>query len=82
MDFLKFKKMVTPIVIQVLFWVGLVACVISALVSFGQGTGGSILAGLATLLLGPLVVRIYCELLIILFRMRDLLEDIRNNTRK
>jgi hypothetical protein len=82
MEYLKFRKMITPVVIQVLFWIGLVACVISALVYFGKGTGESVLAGIVTLLLGPLVVRIYCELLIVLFRMRDLLESIRDNTRK
>jgi len=30
--------------------------------------------------LGPIVVRIYCELLILLFRMNETLTEIRNNT--
>ena len=27
-DFLKFRKMITPIIIQILFWIGVVLCVI------------------------------------------------------
>jgi hypothetical protein len=81
-EFLTFRKMITPIFIQVIFWVLLVLCVISALVSFGQGTAPGVLFGLLALILGPLVVRIYCEMLIVLFRMRDLLAEIRDNTRK
>jgi hypothetical protein len=81
-EFLTFRKMIAPIFIQVIFWILVVVCVISAMVSFGIGTAGSVLSGILTLILGPLVVRIYCELIIILFRMRDLLAEIRDNTRK
>ena len=31
-DFLKFRKMITPVIIQVLFWVGVAGTVIAALV--------------------------------------------------
>ena len=31
-DFLKFKRMITPIIIQILFWIGVVLCVIGGLV--------------------------------------------------
>ncbi len=81
-DFLTFRTMITPIVIQILFWVMLAVCVIGALVSFGRGTGETILAGIVVLVLGPLFVRIYCELLILLFRIRDLLQEIRDKTGK
>lgn len=36
-DFLKFKKMITPIIIQILFWIGALACVIGGLVLVLQG---------------------------------------------
>ncbi|MCJ7544121.1 MAG: DUF4282 domain-containing protein [Phycisphaerae bacterium] len=82
MEFAKFQKMITPVVIQVVFWIAIAGCVISALVSFGKGTGGSILGGILVLLLGPLVVRIQCELIILMFRIRDLLQEICDKTHK
>jgi len=30
-EFLTFRKMITPVIIQVLFWIGVVACVIAAI---------------------------------------------------
>lgn len=87
-DFLKFRKMITPIIIQVLFWVGVAVTVIGALVmmgtSFGRygGGAGTFLGGLVFLVLGPVVVRIYCELLILLFRMNDTLTEIKDGLAK
>jgi len=87
-DFLKFRKMITPVIIQVLFWVGVAGTVIAALVvmamSFGSSGGGAaqFLGGLVMLVLGPVVVRIYCELLILFFRMNETLTDIKNGLEK
>jgi hypothetical protein len=36
-----------------------------------------IIAGLLFLFVGPLIVRVYCELLILFFRMNETLTDIR-----
>jgi len=85
-DFLTFRKMLTPVVIQILFWLGVVACILGGI--------GAILAGIARInrvpeligigilavVFGPLVMRIYCEWLIVLFRINDTLTDIRRNT--
>jgi hypothetical protein len=75
--------MVTPIIIQVLFWIGLVVCVITGLVFILLGLTGhlgqaNILSGLLILFLGPLVVRIYCEILIIFFRINETLTEIKH----
>jgi hypothetical protein len=75
-EFLAFRKMITPMIIQIIFWVGVVACVITGFGAMGQ----SFFAGLMILLIGPLVVRIYCELLILLFRIHDTLTEIRDRT--
>jgi len=85
-DFLTFRKMITPIIIQVIFWIGVVLCVLGGLgamiagAAAEYGGGGQVLGGLFLLVLGPLCVRIYCELLILLFRMNDTLTEIKNNT--
>lgn len=78
-DFLAFRKMLTPIIIQIVFWIGIVVCVLGGLASIISGNG---LPGLFMLFLGPIVVRIYCELLILLFKMNDTLTDIKNAVEK
>jgi hypothetical protein len=78
-DFLSFRKMITPVFIQVIFWIAVVMCVISALMAMAQG-GVAIIAGLIFLIIGPFIARIYCELLIIMFRIYDELVAIRTGT--
>ena len=75
-EFLSFRKMITPMVIQILFWIGVAASVIGGIVIMSQG-GVLIVAGFLYLLIGPIVVRIYCELLMIIFCMYDELKAIR-----
>jgi zinc-ribbon domain len=71
-DFLMFRRMIIPILIRILFVVALVFCVIGFLVSLVQSNIG---AALAILIVGPLVARIYCELIILLFVVNDTLAD-------
>ena len=80
-DFLSFRKMITPTLAIVLFWVGVVVCVfmgVTLLVTGGAGTQ----AGVALLLLGPLLVRVHCEILVLVFRVYEVLVDIKGNTDK
>lgn len=91
MDFLAFRKMITPIVIQILFWLGVIGCIIGGVVSILGGgftliKGGGfasavpVVMGLVWIFIGPILVRIYCEVLIILFRINDNLNVIKHNT--
>ena len=81
-DYLTFEKMIAPILIQVIFWIGVVVVVLSGIVTlFSAGVQG-VIAGLLIIIVGPLVVRIYCELLIVLFRIYDHVREIRDNTAK
>jgi hypothetical protein len=76
-EYLKFRKMITPVLIQVLFWIGIVVVVIAALVMmFGHGIAG-FLGGLVYLVVGPIFVRVYCELIIVLFRIFEELKSLR-----
>jgi len=74
--FLAFRKFITPLFIQVIFWIGVVASVITALSVMFRG-GFAIIAGLIFLVIGPFIVRIECELLILLFRIYEELVAIR-----
>ncbi len=85
-DFLSFRKMITPLIIQIVFWVGVVLSVIGGIgmIISGAGArfggGNQVLTGLIMLFLGPLFVRIYCELLIVMFRINETLTEIKHNT--
>jgi len=73
-DFLMFRRMVITTLIRVLFIVALVVCAIGFLISVFTANWGS---ALAFLFVGPLVARIYAELIILPFVINDTLADIR-----
>jgi hypothetical protein len=87
MEFLTFRKFIAPVVVQIIFWLGVVGVIISGILMivqggrFGGGQGGqAIVVGLLMIILGPIVVRLYCEILIVFFRIYDALNAIRMNT--
>ncbi len=71
--------MITPIIIQILFWLGLVVIVIGSVASMFSY---SFWAGLGSLVFGSIGWRVWCELVIIFFGMHQSLSDIRANTMK
>lgn len=86
--FLKFEKMITPVFIQVIFWVGFLGSLVGGIgqIGFGffaeQGKMVMILSGLGMMFFGPIIIRIYCEMLIVVFKMQGALVDIRDELRK
>jgi hypothetical protein len=81
-DYLKFRKMITPTIIQILYWIGTGLAIIFALfevfsgVTAQFGGGARVLRGLGWLVFGPIGVRIACELIMLFFRMNDTLSEI------
>ena len=73
-DYLTFRRMITPVFIQVIFWVIAVVIVIAGIALLADGRAG---AGLLTIVIGPLVARIYAEILIVIFRIHDNVAAIR-----
>lgn len=88
MSFIKFEKMITPIFIQVLFWVGFIGSILTGLafIAFGfmASSGGffRIMSGILLMFIGPLAIRIYCEMLIVVFKMQGALTDIRDTLKQ
>jgi hypothetical protein len=80
-DFLKFETMMTPFVIQLIFWIAVVILIIAGIIQIAQG-GNGIWTGLATIILGPIAARIYCEIVIVFFRINDHLRAIQHNTQR
>jgi predicted Zn finger-like uncharacterized protein len=94
-EFLLFRTMIGPLIIQVLFWLGVVLCVLAGLVvlvmailglvdgRLGVGTALlQVFGSLGIMLFGPLLVRIQCEMLILFFRIHDTLKEIQAATAK
>lgn len=73
-EYLTFRRMITPVFIQVIFWILVAIVVIIGIVRLADEP----LAGLAIIVFGPLAIRIYAEILIVMFRINDNLADIRN----
>ena len=80
-DFLRFEVMITPILIQVLFWIVVAATVITGIAMiFTTRDAPGIGAGVLVIIFGPIAARIYAEILIVLFRINDHLRRIQHNT--
>jgi len=80
-DFIKFRRMITSFIVELLFviltllilLVGLVELVAAAVDSDKWLAVG----GVATILVGPLIIRLYLELVVVFFRMNETLTDLR-----
>lgn len=87
---LNFDKMITPVIIKILFYIGIVVSVIGGLIAlFGgiisaiqQGSVapalGGIIGGPLIVVLGILMARVYSELLIVVFEIHQNLVAIKN----
>jgi hypothetical protein len=83
-DFLVFRTMITPVIIWLLFWIGVAVCILGGIgvmvasLFAGPYASTGFLLGLGVLVLGPLGVRMYCELLILFFRINETLTEIKH----
>jgi hypothetical protein len=83
-EFFSFRKMITPTIIRFIFWIGSGLMVIAGLVALFSnlgryGSAASAIGGLLTIFIGPVVVRIACEQVILFFRINETLSDIRSD---
>ncbi len=79
--FFSFDRMITPTIIKVVFWIGLVVTVLVGLGLLIAGNSGGVrVLGLVYLLFGPILWRVYCEILIVVFKMQEHLTAIERNT--
>jgi uncharacterized oligopeptide transporter (OPT) family protein len=83
-DFFGFDKFLTPVLVKIIYWIGIVAIVFSAIVTlysaFSPQTGGAmgILMALLVLVGGLIAWRVICESMILAFRIYDRLTEIRD----
>jgi len=86
-DLLRFEKMLTPTLVRFVFYAGSVLLLIVGIamlyggVTARFGGGLRVVGGLLTLTAGPLLLRIVCEQIIVLFGIYDRLGEIRDGER-
>jgi hypothetical protein len=78
-DFLAFRRMVAPILLQILFWILVVLNIVGSIYLMTRGSY-FVLLGLVNLIVETLIIRVIFELLIIFFRMNETLTEIKKNT--
>ena len=82
-DFLAFRKFATPALVQIVFWIGTLifliwgSNVIAAANSRWETNEVMVWSGIAILALGPVVLRIAGELILVVFRINEQIEDLR-----
>ena len=71
-QFINYETMITPGIVKVLSWIGMVVALIVGLL----GITVDPLTGIGTAILGPVAVRIYAEILLIIFEIHKTLTEI------
>lgn len=85
-DYLNFRNMITPRIIEILFLVSVLICVVFGFyITLVKGSvpetvpqNYRVLGGIAIVLLGPIFARVYCEVLILFFRMNETMTELKN----
>lgn len=71
-----FDNMLTPKIIVVIYWVMLLSWLFTGLgLIFGAHR---VLGGLLAIIFGAVGARVFCELLIVMFKMNEALQDLRS----
>lgn len=82
-DFWAFRKMITPVIIRVLFWAEVLFVLSAGCIAILEGVtrkeGLEILIGVSIILFGPFVIRMQCEMIVVLFRINESLDEIKKN---
>lgn len=76
---LNFDHFITPTVIKIIFFIGAGLAILSGLITLFAGPGGffaNLIMGLVTMVLGPILVRVYCELIIVAFKIYENIKEL------
>lgn len=86
-DFLTFDKMITPVIIKIIYFILAGISIFGGLVMIFRGInadwGGGLMVfwGILSIILGPIWARVTCELMIVLFKIYSRLTSIEENTK-
>ena len=77
-DYLTFRRMIIPVLIQVMYWIVTVVVILGGLNYLILGDGALERAGgLAAIIIGPLIVRLWAEVVMVVFRINGTLTEIK-----
>jgi len=81
-DALFLDNMITPKIITFIYWLLLLAVLVGGVTSmfatYGGFTFGRFILGILSIIGGALAVRVWCELLIVMFKMNEALQELRH----
>lgn len=81
--FLFFDSMITPKIIQLIFWISAGLFILGSFgIMIAGGTFWTFLLALLVIILGPLLVRVWCEILIVKFKINENLQYLKDNLRQ
>jgi hypothetical protein len=75
-DIFFFDSMLTPKIITFVYWLMLLGCVVSGIGTMFSSYGGGFISGVGIIVFGAIGSRIWCELLIVLFKIHENLKKI------
>ena len=74
---LSFDSFITPRVITIIYWLSLFAVLVGGISVMFSGMGAAgFFAGLMVMVFGAISVRVYCELIMVIFRNNKYLKTI------
>lgn len=81
---LKLDEMITPKIIIIFYWLGIIAVLFSGITAIFSGSYlgvffSGFIGGLTTIVIGLIGVRVSCELIILLFNIYAKLKEIAEN---
>jgi hypothetical protein len=79
-DIFFFDSMLTPKIITFVYWLMLLGALLSGITTMFANYGGGFWAGLGIVVGGVIGARIWCELLIVLFKIHENLQKIANKS--
>lgn len=75
-----FDSMLTPKIITFVYWLMLLGSLITGIGTMFNEYGGGLFTGLGIIIAGAIGARIWCELLIVLFKIHENLQKIANKS--
>lgn len=79
-DIFFFDSMLTPKIITFVYWLMLLGTLITGFGTMFSQHGGGLMAGLMIIVGGTIGARIWCELLIVLFKIHENLQKLANKS--
>ena len=73
-EFLNYKYMITPGILKILSYVAMAGCVIAGIFTLFVEP----ISGIGMIVLGPIVARIYTELMLVMFEIHSELKSLNN----